>query len=115
MMRVLPILTMTAALAVAQEQVPFGERVQNWISKIKDYIPSPTPVVPVGKVAEKVVQKTVTPFKFSNYQELLEPESEPKDWLVYITGGNKSCFGRCGNADKAFNVSTFCCYCCCCP
>jgi PTH2 family peptidyl-tRNA hydrolase len=42
----------------------------------------------------------------SNWQSLLEPSSEPQDWLLYITGGNKTCFGRCGNADKAFNVRT---------
>ena len=109
-MRFLPFFTIatsaTALVAAAQEQqVPLADRVQGWLSKVKGYIPSPTPVVPpVQKAVDEVVQKAITPFSLSNWQSLLEPGSEPEDWLVYITGGNKSCFGRCATADKAFNV-----------
>ena len=103
-MRFLPFLTFTAAVAAAHEQVPFAQRVQSWLSNVKGYIPSPTPVVPLQKAANQIVLKTVTPFNLSNWQSILEPASDREDWLVYITGGNKSCFGRCGNANKAFNV-----------
>jgi len=29
----------------------------------------------------------------------------PADFMVYITGGNKTCYGLCGNATKAWNES----------
>ncbi|GFF61485.1 hypothetical protein IFM60648_00290 [Aspergillus lentulus] len=108
-MRFIQALVILPALAVAQEQVPLADRVQGWFNKAKSYLPTATPVVPtVEKVVEQKVQQkavTVTPFNMSNWQALLEPSSEPQDWLLYITGGNKTCFGRCGNADKAFNES----------
>lgn len=95
------------ALAVAQEQAPLGDRVQGWFNKAKAYLPSATPVVPVEKVVEqKIQEKTVTPFNLTNWQSNLEPAAKPQDWLVFVTGGNKTCFGRCDQANKAFNVST---------
>lgn len=103
-MRVLPFLAVLPALAAAQEQTPLVERVQGWFNKAKSYLPSPTPVAPVEKVTGQIAQKAVTPFNLSNWHSLLEPSSEPQEWLVFVTGGNKTCFGRCGRAEKAFNV-----------
>jgi PTH2 family peptidyl-tRNA hydrolase len=112
-MRFIQALVILPALAAAQEQVPLADRVQGWFNKAKSYLPTATPVVPtVAKVVEQKVQQqkaatvNVTPFNTSNWQSILEPSSEPQDWLVYVTGGNKTCFGRCENADKAFNVRT---------
>ncbi|KAL2835158.1 hypothetical protein BDW59DRAFT_4452 [Aspergillus cavernicola] len=110
-MRFIQILALLPALAVAQEQVPLADRVQGWFDKAKSYLPTATPVVPVlDKVVEapkKVIQeKTVTPFNAGNWQSILEPASETQDWLLFITGGNKTCFGRCGKAEKSFNEST---------
>lgn len=111
-MRFIQALVILPALAAAQEQVPLADRVQGWFNKAKSYLPTATPVVPtVDRVVEQKVQQkpatvTVTHFNTSNWQSILEPASEPQDWLLYVTGGNKTCFGRCGNADKAFNVRT---------
>ena len=108
-MRFIQLLPLLPALAAAQEQVPLGDRVQGWFNKAKSYLPTATPVIPaVEKLVEqkKIQEKTVTQFNLSNWQSLLEPSSEPQDWMVYITGGNKTCFGRCGEADKSFNVRT---------
>ncbi|KAF9890164.1 hypothetical protein FE257_006325 [Aspergillus nanangensis] len=107
-MRFIQLLPILPALAAAQEQVPLGDRVQGWFNMAKSYLPTATPVIPaVEKVVEqkKLAAKAVTPFTLDNYQSLLEPGSEPQDWLVYVTGGNKTCFGRCGQADKSFNQS----------
>ncbi|KAL5343719.1 hypothetical protein BJX70DRAFT_120953 [Aspergillus crustosus] len=109
-MRFIPLLTLLPALAVAQEQVPLADRVQGWFDKAKSYLPTATPVIPVvEKVIEspkKVIQeKAVTPFNASNWASLLEPVSKPHDWLVFVTGGNKTCFGRCGKAEESFNES----------
>ncbi|PYH73459.1 aminoacyl-tRNA hydrolase [Aspergillus vadensis CBS 113365] len=110
-MRFTPVVALLPALAVAQEQVPLADRVQGWFNKAKSYLPTATPVAPAAAVVEKVVEKTkiqektVSEFNLTNWQSYLEPASEPQDWLVYITGGNKTCFGRCDKADKAFNES----------
>ncbi|PWY87683.1 PTH2-domain-containing protein [Aspergillus heteromorphus CBS 117.55] len=111
-MRFIQAVALLPALAVAQEQVPLGDRVQGWFNKAKSYLPTATPVVPAVPVVEKVVEKaakieikTVTPVNLTNWQTILEPASEPQDWLVYVTGGNKTCFGRCAQADQAFNES----------
>lgn len=104
-MRFTTFLAILPALAVAQEQAPLADRVQGWFDKAKSYLPTATPVVPVEKVVEqKVQEKAVTPFNLSNFQSALEPASEPKEWLLFVTGGNKTCFGRCEQASKAFNV-----------
>lgn len=109
-MRFIPLLALLPALAVAEEQVPLADRVQGWFDKAKSYLPTATPVIPVAeKVADipkKIIQeKTVTPFNATNWQSLLEPTSTSQDWLVFVTGGNKTCFGRCGKAEKSFNES----------
>lgn len=103
-MRVTLFFAVLPALAAAQEQIPLADRVQGWFNKAKSYIPSPTPAVPVETVTEQIIQKAVTPFNLSNWESILQPSSEPQEWLVFVTGGNKTCFGRCGRADKAFNV-----------
>ncbi|KAL4979137.1 PTH2-domain-containing protein [Aspergillus desertorum] len=109
-MRFIPLIALLPALAVAEEQVPLADRVQGWFNKAKSYLPTATPVIPiaekVAEVPEKVIQeKTVTPFNTSNWQALLEPATDAQDWLVFVTGGNKTCFGRCGKAEEAFNQS----------
>ncbi|KAI9038908.1 uncharacterized protein KD926_010122 [Aspergillus affinis] len=106
-MRFIQLLPVLPALAAAQEQVPIGDRVQGWFNKAKSYLPTATPVIPhVEKVVEqKLQEKVVTNFNLSNWQTLLEPASDPQNWLLYITGGNKTCFGRCDQADKSFNES----------
>ena len=104
-MRLTTFLAILPALAVAQEQAPLADRVQDWFNKAKSYLPTATPVIPVEKVVEqKVQEKAVTPFNLSSWQTALEPSSEPKEWLLFVTGGNKTCFGRCERANKAFNV-----------
>ncbi|KAE8352350.1 PTH2-domain-containing protein [Aspergillus coremiiformis] len=107
-MRFIQLLPILPALAAAQEQVPLADRVQGWFSKAKSYLPTATPVIPaVEKVVEpkKIQEKTVTPFNLTNWQSILAPSEAPQDWLVFITGGNKTCFGRCGQAEKSFNES----------
>ncbi|KKA19459.1 hypothetical protein T310_6557 [Rasamsonia emersonii CBS 393.64] len=107
-MRLSPLLALLPALAAAQNQIPFGEQIKGWLNKAKAYIPSANPAAPVEEAAEKVVEKTVTPLNLSNWQSILEPSSQPQDWLIFITGGNKTCFGRCGTAEKAFNERVLC-------
>lgn len=106
-MRLSPLLTLLPALAVAQEQVPLMDRVQGWFNKAKSMVPNPQiPVAPAveQKVAGKVAAQSVQPFNLTNWQSLLQPSTDAQDWLVFITGGNQTCFGRCEQAEKSFNV-----------
>lgn len=105
-MRLLLFLTFLTVLAVAQEQVRLGERVQGWFNKAKSYVPTATPVVPQQKAQEpqKFQDKPVTQVNLNNYQSILAPSSKPQDWFIFVTGGNKTCFGRCDRANKAFDV-----------
>lgn len=93
------------ALALAQEQVPLADRVQGWFNKAKAYVPTAVPADPIVKMAEKVSEKQVTPVTMQNWQSILAPASVPHDRMIFVTGGNKTCFGRCEHAEKAFNVS----------
>ncbi|PYI22537.1 PTH2-domain-containing protein [Aspergillus violaceofuscus CBS 115571] len=111
-MRLIQVLALAPALALAQEQVPLADRFQGWLDKAKAYLPAATPVVPatveeVQKVVEqkKIQAKPVTQLNLTNWESILEPASDPQDWFVFVTGGNKTCFGRCAQADKSFNES----------
>lgn len=103
-MRFTSLVAFLPALALAQEQVPLADRVQGWFNKAKQYVPTAVPADPMVKMAEKVSEKRVTPVTLQNAQSILTPASEAQDWLVFVTGGNKTCFGRCEHAEKAFNV-----------
>ncbi|CAI7571104.1 unnamed protein product [Penicillium palitans] len=105
-MRFTSLVTLLPALAMAQEQVPLADRVQGWFNQVKSYVPTAAPVAaPIEKLAEKVTEKSVTHVSLDNWQSILSPGPKAEDWLIYTTGGNKTCFGRCGTADKAFKES----------
>lgn len=108
-MRFTSLVALLPVVVLAQEQVPLADRVQGWFNKAKALVPTAVPAEPIvklaEKVSEKVSEKSVTPMTLNNWQPMLEPASEAKDWYIYVTGGNKTCFGRCGRADEAFKVS----------
>lgn len=100
--------TLLFSAVLAQDQVPLKEKAAGWFDKAKSYIPSGTPSIPnpvqaaAGAVANKKVQK----INIRNYKRLLRPKIEgEEEWLIYLTGHNKTCFGTCGRADAAWNVS----------
>lgn len=114
-MRVSSTLVLLPALAAAQNQFPFAEQLQGLIDKAKSFLPAAPPVavppepaaVPPPAIPKRNIK--VTSVKQDNWQTLLAPVSadapaEAREWLIYITGGNKTCFGRCGRVDKAWNV-----------
>ncbi|KAJ5856052.1 uncharacterized protein N7529_009996 [Penicillium soppii] len=104
-MRFTSLVTLLPALAMAQEQVPLADRVQGWFNQVKSYVPTAAPVAPIEKLAEKISEKSVTPVSMNNYQSILTPGPKEEDWLIFTTGGNKTCFGRCAQAEKAFKES----------
>lgn len=100
------------ALALAQEQIPLGEKVKGWFNKATSYVSSATAAIPspLDAGAKKVAEHVVHVLTLENWKNLLVPSqsataSDPASWLIHITGGNKSCYGLCGNATQAWNVS----------
>ena len=97
------------AIAAAQQQKPLGETVQSWFDKAKSYIPSAAKE-PVAAGAAKVAAANVTPLTKSNWADVLSPSKTlpsegPETWMVLVTGGNKTCYGRCGKIEEAWNES----------
>lgn len=100
------------ALALAEEQVPLFDKLKGYLNKATAAVSSAIPAVsPLDAGAAKVAEHVVSPLTLENWQSVLTPsgsaiQSEgPEHWLVYITGGNVTCYGLCANATKAWNVS----------
>lgn len=95
----LPALT---SLVAAQDQVPFQDKATEWINKAKSFIPGSNPV---EAASAYIADKNVERINIRNWERKLSPKlNTEEEWLVYVTGGNKSCFGRCGHVDKKWNV-----------
>lgn len=94
------------AIATAQQQKPLGENLQAWFEKAKSYIPTAA-TEPVAAGAAKVASKNITPLTKDNWQAVLAPSTSPKnspeEWMILVSGGNKTCYGRCARVEKAFN------------
>lgn len=100
--------TLLFSAVLAQDQVPLKEKAAGWLDKAKSYIPSGTPSIPnpVEAAAAAFADKKVQKINVRNYKRILTPKLEgEEEWLIYATGGNKTCFGKCARADAAWNVS----------
>lgn len=116
-MRSLSLLLLLPAITAAQTQKPLMEQVQEqlsslqdqaqgWFEKAKSYIPSSSPI---DAGAAKVAQKNVHMFTVENWLSYLSPSTSdpskgPEEWMVLVSGGNKSCFGNCVEVERAWNV-----------
>jgi len=104
-MRLTPFLALLPAIAAASEQIPLGDSVKGWFDKAKTFVSSAASPAPVERIAEVIADSRVNQLNRSNWQSVLAPTSKPQDWMIFITGSNKTCFGRCERAEKAFNES----------
>lgn len=109
-MRVSALIALLPALVAAQEsRFAFADQVKGWFDQVKSFVPqAPIAAEPVQDAfhhtTSKIADKTVTPLNHENYKDFLEPSTQPQEWLVFFTGGNKTCWGRCLRAEHAFNV-----------
>ncbi|KAF2154083.1 hypothetical protein K461DRAFT_277152 [Myriangium duriaei CBS 260.36] len=108
------------ALASAQQQVPLADQVKGWFAKASSAVnsfgsaASATAAAsipnPVNAGAAAVAASQVHPLTLENYKATLAPGAATaspgiEDWMIYVTGGNKSCYGLCENADREWNKS----------
>ncbi|KAF2858325.1 hypothetical protein K470DRAFT_259917 [Piedraia hortae CBS 480.64] len=101
------------ALALA-EQIPLIDQVKGWFSLSKPSESTTSSEAPEHILSGSgITSLNVHRLTLENYNELLRPQSEPdefakptegiKEWVIYTTGGNKTCYGRCGHADQSWN------------
>jgi len=107
---VLASLLSSLAVVSSADQVPLKELASAWLDKAKSFIPSgnvaPSIPNPIDAGAAKVADKRVQRINIRNWQRILAPKPEgEEEWMVYMTGGNKSCYGRCGPVDLVWNES----------
>jgi len=117
-MRLSPLLPLLPAVAVAQDQFPLFDRLKTWFSNaVPSAVPSVIPNIPnpldagAAKVASVAVHSGLNTTNFKS--TLLAPAKQPatskspreEEWLVFVTGGNKTCYGVCGTPEKAWNTS----------
>ena len=103
------------ALAVAEQQIPLLDRVKGFFNQatasVASVIPSApsVPSAPVEAAAAKAAEAVQYPLTLENWKEVLTVDptvSAPatQEWLIFVTGGNSTCYGFCGPAEKAWNV-----------
>jgi hypothetical protein len=110
------------ALALAQQQqIPIldqvKDQVKGWFAKATNSLSTAAEKAtqasvpdPVAATVAKVVELKVEQLNVTNYKDILQHASSDEapgidTWMVYVTGGNKTCFGLCEKADTAFNES----------
>lgn len=104
-----PILIALPALVTAQQQFPLAANLQTWFEKAKSYLPTAV-TAPVITTATKVAAANITPLTIENWQSMLSPSvsrashpgSGPETWMVFVSGKNKTCHGRCGELETAW-------------
>jgi hypothetical protein len=117
-MRTSPLLLALPALAASQ-QIPLLDQVKGWFAKASESIssaipsaPSPASIPnPIASGAKKVASAKVERLTLDNYKDVLKPgaaTSSPgiEDWMIFVTGGNATCYGGCVRAETAWNEST---------
>ena len=97
------LLSVFSAFALAQEQKPLIAQARGWLDSARSYLTSSAPATATDAAAAAVASKAVTPLTASNWASVLAPQKIPTEWLVLITGGNRTCAGMCNGVDAAFN------------
>lgn len=118
-MRTSPLLLALPALATAQQQFPFLDQVKGWFAQASNTISSAIPSAPsavkvpnpIAAGAKAVAGAKVERVTVNNYSNLLKPGAATaspgiEEWMIFVTGGNKTCFGKCLHAETAWNEST---------
>ncbi|KAI9723841.1 MAG: hypothetical protein M1828_004091 [Chrysothrix sp. TS-e1954] len=96
-------------LASAQMEIPLADRLRGFYDQAQEYIKSASSF-PADAGASKVASHAVQPLTMNNWKSTLRHSgavkqyNPPEAWFIYVTGGNKTCHGQCGNVDRAWNV-----------
>jgi len=100
--------------AATQQESPLDQvkaQAQYYFDKISSYIPNPNKLhttVAAHEAAAKAGGKTLHVLTLDNWEETIRGSvkpvgSTPEEWWLLISGGNKTCYGHCGQVETAFN------------
>ena len=81
------------SLALAQDQHPLIATAQGWFEKAKSFIDSSIPS-PLDAGAAAIASRQITNLTLQNWRSVLAPKPDstgPENWMVLVTGGNKTC------------------------
>lgn len=110
----LPVLTSAQQIPFLD---PYLEQFKSWFGKASDSISSAIPSAPsvsipnpIASGAKKIASLKVERLTLDNHKDVLKPGAATaspgfEEWMVFVTGGNKTCYGHCGRAEEAFNES----------
>lgn len=116
-MRTTSVLVLLPGLAVAQ-QAPLLDQAQSLFTQatevIKSYMPAtPTHSIPnpIPAVASVLAAGVINPLTLENYHQVLKAGASTSspgidEWMVLVTGGNKSCHGLCQHTEVEWNKSS---------
>ncbi|KAM0426927.1 hypothetical protein ACHAPT_007825 [Fusarium lateritium] len=98
------------ALAAAQDSPvdQYKAQFQDILGQIGSYIPNPGYYDPAAALEAKTGAMRLNILTLENWKDTLyEPvaagATTPEEWWVLVSGGNKTCYGRCGTVEQAFN------------
>lgn len=105
------LLALPLLAAAAQEASPLDQakaQALYWFDKISSYIPNPNKAHTPPAAAAKAGGRTLNILTLSDWENTIRSSvkpgaTKPEEWWVLVTGGNKTCFGQCGQIEKAFN------------
>ncbi|KAK8038749.1 hypothetical protein PG993_007160 [Apiospora rasikravindrae] len=95
--------------ALASAEVPeYQAQFQQVLGKIQSYIPSHSKTDPVHAAEAKLGSMKMDVLTLNNWRETLYADvkpgsTTPEEYWVFVTGGNKTCFGHCEKIEQAFN------------
>ena len=89
-----------SVFVAAQQQKPLGVGVkqQSWFDRARDYMLTPSNTAATASA-------TLVPITSANWQATLS-SSVTQPWMILISGGNKTCYGRCGGVEEAWNKAS---------
>lgn len=104
------ILALPLLAAAAQQQNPLDQAMasaQYYLEKVQSYVPHFNTYQAADAAAAKS-GNNIDVLTINNWQNLLRSSVKPggkgpEEWWVLMTGGNKTCYGMCGNVNKAYN------------
>ena len=102
-------------LGAAAEQKPLTDQIKNWFNAATESLLSAVPSAPtvpaglkdpVSAAAAKGASMAVHKVTLQNWETLLTPDPSragPTEWMILISGGNKTCGGHCTQLETRFN------------
>lgn len=106
----LPLLATAAESPFEQYKAKFQQFIGSFTGTVSSAADAVVNEVPKATKAAKqnITPKKVDILTINNWKDTLyapvKPEAtQPEEWLVFVTGGNKTCYGHCDKVEQAWN------------